>query len=450
VELHAQPCTACSLLRWEVSDGVDAWNATGYFLGLVVDRNLTVRAYFTDQPKVPKLILRAESLDRVPVYPNVSGWVFWVDLNGAPYNTSLSSALFRSLEFTLNRRQPMGFRLTANRTASWVGVRAVWYGSYDLALDSENEAGRCTYSTWDSGSYSAISGLHLLLVQAKGDRATVNTRGGSVSVGDCKPTTCAQWNCYWIGLTQFCSCVKYAGSAARVSDWCVFTNTYNFNNAKPDVSESVCGWVSGTYSVAKKTQLKFLRWELRDPEGVIVRWYDSQVYLPVWYNSTSYRWEGTFYPPYSKPDATYELVAVYGPPQATLTAKVSAVLPDGSRVYLSSVRVNATTASASASAVTNGSGIAQLKLPTGNPVALAFPRVVDYAPYRLVVENVTFNGARLGGLLYANNTASAFLSSFDKDGTAEIAYRAVAPLVVSWGLGGSVQPARACQDRGHG
>jgi hypothetical protein len=90
--------------------------------------------------------------------------------------------------------------------------------------------------------------------------------------------------------------------------------------------------------------------------------------------------------------------------------------------------------------VTNGSGIAQLKLPTGNPVALAFPRVVDYAPYRLVVENVTFNGARLGGLLYANNTASAFLSSFDKDGTAEIAYRAVAPLAVSWGLGGSVQP----------
>ena len=36
VELHAQPCTACSLLRWEVSDGVSAWNATGYFLGLVV------------------------------------------------------------------------------------------------------------------------------------------------------------------------------------------------------------------------------------------------------------------------------------------------------------------------------------------------------------------------------------------------------------------------------
>jgi hypothetical protein len=438
VVLRAYPCDGCSLKYWQLSDGQRTWTVTGTYVGLRVNRSLTALAYFTDPPKQPKLVLRAESSDGAPIYVNMSGWVLWY--SGAVYNTTLSNALFRSLDFPLRHDIPLGFKVTTNETAVWVGVPAVGYGSYSLSLDYRNTASGCTYVTWDSGSYSAISGLHLLLVQAKGDRATVNTKGGSVSVGDCKPTTCEQWNCYWIGLTQFCSCVKYAGSTARVSDWCVFTNTYNFNNARPEVSESVCGWISGTYSVAKKTQLKFLRWELRGPDGVIARWYDTQAYLPAWYNSTSYRWEGVFYPPYSKPAATYELIAIYGPPQATLTAKVSAVLPDGSRVYLSSVRVNATTVGASASALTNGNGIAQLSLPTGNPIAISFPRVIGYAPYRLVVENATFNGALLGGLLYANDAASAILLPFDKDGTVEIAYRAVAPLAVSWGPGGSVLP----------
>lgn len=438
VVLRAYPCEGCSLQYWQLSDGQRTWTVTGTYVGLRVNRSLTAVAYFTDPPKQPKLVLRAESSDGAPVYVNMSGWVLWY--SGAVYNTTLSNALFRSLDFSLRHDTPLGFKMAANKTAVWVGVPAVGYGSYSLSLDYRNTASGCTSVTWDSGSYATISGLHLLLVQAKGDRATVNTKGGSVSVGDCKPTTCAEWYCYWIGLTQFCECKKYAGCTARVSGWCIFTNTYNFNNAKPEVSESVCGWISGTYSVAKKTQLKFLRWELRGPEGVIARWYGPGAYLPAWYNSTSYRWEGVFYPPYSKPDATYELVAVYGPPQATLTVRVYAVLPDGSKVPLSSIPVNATTSGAFAPSSTNGSGIAQLRLPTGSPVALAFPRVVDYAPYRLVVENVTFNGARLGGLLYANNTASAILPSFDKDGVVEIAYRAVAPLVVSWGPGGSVLP----------
>jgi hypothetical protein len=439
VVLRAYPCEGCSLRYWQLSDGQRTWTVTGTSVGLRVNRSLTALAYFTDPPKQPKLVLRAVSSDGAPVYVNMSGWVLWY--SGAVYNTTLSNALFRSLDFSLRHDIPLGFKMVANKTAVWVGVPAVGYGSYSLSLDYRNTASGCTYVTWDSGSYATISGLHLLLVQAKGDRATVNTKGGSVSVGDCKPTTCAEWNCYWIGLTQFCECKKYAGSTALVSGWCVFTNTYNFNNAKPDVSEQVCGWVSGTYSVAKKTQLKFLRWELRGPDGaVIARWYDPEAYLPAWYNSTSYRWEGTFYPPYSKPDATYELVAVYGPPQATLTAKVSAVLPDGSRVYLSSVRVNATTVGASASALTDGSGIAKLSLPTGNPVAIYFPRVINYAPYRLVVENVTYNGVPLGGLTYINDATSMILPSFDKDGTVEVEYRAVAPLAVSWGPGGSVLP----------
>ena len=401
VELHAQPCTACSLLRWEVSDGVDAWNATGYFLGLVVDRNLTVKAFFTDQPKVPKLILRAESLDRVPVYPNVSGWVFWVDLHGVPYNTSLSSALFRSLEFTLNRRQPMGFRLTANRTASWVGVRAVWYGSYDLALDSENEAGGCTYSTWDDSSYSTISGLHLLLVQAKGDRAYVYTKSGWLDVGSC-------------------SVMQGSGQTRRVSGWCVYTGTYNFNNAKPEVSESVCGWVSGTYSVAKKAQLKFLWWELRAPNGtLLLAWPGPEVYLPVWYDNKAYKWRGVM-PPTT--DDTYELVAIYGPPDASrlFTVKVYATLPDRSRVALPPLKINATTFGAAASTAINGSGVAQLTLPLGGSVRLSFPRVVEQPPFRLVVENATFNGKRFASMVFEGATASVTIPSFNESGTVEV------------------------------
>jgi hypothetical protein len=417
VVLRAYPCDGCSLQYWQLNDGQRTWTVTGTYVGLRVNRSLTAVAYFTDPPKQPKLVLRAESSDGAPIYVNMSGWVLWY--SGAVYNTTLSNALFRSLDFPLRHDIPLGFKMTANKTAVWVGVPAVAYGSYSLSLGYKNTASGCTYVTW--GGYSTISGLHLLLVQAKGSNAYVYTKSGWLNVGSC-------------------SIMQGAGQTRSISGWCLYTGTYNFNNAKPEVSEQVCGWISGTYSVAKKTQLKFLRWELRGPNGVIARWYDTQAYLPAWYNSTSYRWEGTFYPLYSKPDATYELVAVYGPPQATLTAKVSAVLPDGSRVYLSSVRVNATTAGAPASAVTDGSGIAQLKLPTGNPVALAFPKVINYAPYRLVVENVTFNGARLNGLTYVNDAASMVIASFDKDGTVEIAYRAVAPLAVSWGLGGSVLP----------
>jgi hypothetical protein len=419
IVLRAYPCDGCSLQYWQLNDGQRTWTVTGTYVGLRVNRSLTALAYFTDPPKQPKLVLRAESSDGAPVYVNMSGWVLWY--SGAVYNTTLSNALFRSLDFALRHDIPLGFKMTANKTAVWVGVPAVGYGGYSLSLDYRNTASGCTSVTWDSGSYSAISGLHLLLVQAKGSSAYVYTKSGWLNVGSC-------------------SVMQGSGQTRSVSGWCVYTGTYNFNNAKPDVSEQVCGWVSGTYSVAKKTQLKFLRWELRGPDGVIARWYDPKAYLSAWYNSTSYKWEGTFYPLYSKPDATYELVAVYGPPQATLTAKVSAVLPDGSRVYLSSVRVNATTVGASASALTDGSGIAKLSLPTGNPVAIYFPRVINYAPYRLVVENVTYNGACLGGLTYINDATSMILPSFDKDGTVEIAYRAVAPLVVYWGPGGSVQP----------
>jgi hypothetical protein len=420
VHLHARPCDGCSLLRWEVSDGQSAWAATGHFLRLAVDRNLTVRAYFTDPPKQPKLVLRAESSDGAPVYVNVSGWVLWRDHRGIIYNTTLpSDVIIGGLDFTLRHDTPLGFRVTANRTAVWIGV-PLWYGSYAVTL-----RGPCSYCYLQEG-LPTLSGLHLLLVWARGSGGYARVDSGQVHFNDYYGT---------------CRVVHGTGAAKRALGYCTYAGTYNYNNQRPTVALSdAYSDAEVTYRVGRKTQLKFLRWELRGPEGVILRWYGTEAYLPAWYNSASYRWEGVFYPLYSKPDATYELVAVYGPPEATLTARVYAVLPDGSRVYLPSVRVNATTAGVSASAATDGSGVAQLRLPTGGPVTLSFPRVVGYAPYRLVVENVTYNGARSRALEHSGGATSVTLPTFDRDGAVEIAYRAVAPLVVSWGPGGSVQP----------
>jgi hypothetical protein len=251
------------------------------------------------------------------------------------------------------------------------------------------------------------------------------------------------------------------------------------------------------YAVAKRVSaLKLLRWELRGPDGTEYVWHGSEAYLPVWFNSTAGRWEGQLYPLRSKPDAVYELVAVYGPPEATLTVKVYMVLPDGSKVPLSSIPVNATTSGAFASSSTNGSGVVQFKLPTGSTVQLAFPRVAYPLAYRSgvyassttnsslvyepVVERVTYNGAALSALLYegrnvtvtayncststgftvqgspslpqpptsncasytVNRTvtyASAFVPAFDKDATVEVVYRAVPPIAVAWTSGGAVQ-----------
>jgi hypothetical protein len=419
VVLRAYPCEGCSLRYWLISDGQRTWTVTGTSVGLRVNRSLTALAYFTDPPKQPKLVVRAVSSDGAPVYVNVSGWVLWRGYDGAVYNTTLpGDVLIGGLDFTLRHDTPLGFKVAANKTAVWVGV-PIWYGDYAVTL-----TGPCSYCEVYEDALPTLSGLHLLLVWAKGSGGRARVDSGRIYFND------------YYGTCR----VNYgAGTAKRALGYCIYAGTYNYNDQKPTiVLSNAYSDSKATYRVGKKTQLKLLRWELRGPEGVIARWYNPEAYLPAWYNSTSYRWEGVFYPLYSKPDATYELVAVYGPPQATLTVRVYAVLPDGSRVYLASVRVNATTAGASASAATNGSGIAQLKLPTGNPVALSFPRVINYAPYRLVVENVTYNGARLGALLYANSTASAILPTFDKDGTVEIAYRAVAPLAVSWGPGGSV------------
>jgi len=78
------------------------------------------------------------------------------------------------------------------------------------------------------------------------------------------------------------------------------------------VTEDVCGWVSGTYSVAKKTQLKFLRWELRAPDGhVLFVWENPTAFLPAKYDQAKYTWEGAFNPTRL---GSYELVAVYGAP----------------------------------------------------------------------------------------------------------------------------------------
>jgi len=420
VVLRAYPCEGCSLRYWLLSDGQRTWTDTGAYVGLRVNRSLTALAYFTDPPQRPKLVVRAESSEGAPVYVNVSGWVLWRGYDGAVYNTTVpGDVIIGGLDFTLRHDTPLGFRVVANKTAVWVGV-PVWYGGYAVTL-----TGPCSYCYLEEG-LPTLSGLHLLLVWAKGSGGYARVDSGWVYFNDYYGT---------------CQVIQGGGAVKRALGYCIYTGTYNYNNQKPTIVLSDAYADSkATYRIGRKTQLKLLRWELRGPEGVIARWYDPEAYLPAWYNSTSYRWEGTLYPLYSKPDATYELVAIYGPPQATLTAKVSAVLPDGSRVYLSSVRVNATTVGASASALTDGSGIAKLSLPTGNPVAIYFPRVINYAPYRLVVENVTYNGACLGGLTYINDATSMILPSFDKDGTVEIAYRAVAPLVVYWGPGGSVQP----------
>jgi len=297
VVLKAVPCEGCSFRYWLINNGTKTWTATGSYLELTVNGSLTVKAYFTDPPDVPKLVLRAETVNKEPVYVNMTGWVFWVSSNGVPYNTSFSNAAFRSLEFTLKQQYPMGFKVTVNRTAVWVGVRAVWYGSYDMKLDSRNTASGCTYVTWDSGSYSTVSGLHLLLVQAKGERVYVYTKSGTVYIDDYYGT---------------CSVFSGLGRASRVAGWCVYTGTYNFNNQKPEVSETVCRWISGTYSVAKRAQLKFLRWELRGPDGqVLFVWEEPTAFLPAKYNQAKGTWEGAFYPTRL---GSYELVAVFGAP----------------------------------------------------------------------------------------------------------------------------------------
>jgi hypothetical protein len=421
VVLRAYPCEGCRLQYWEVSDSLRTWFEYGTSVGFKVNRSVTALAYFTEQPEVPKLALRAETVDKEPVYANMSGWVFWVDYSNVVHNTTLSNATFYRLEYTLNQWKPIGFKVATNGTASWVGVRAVWYGSYALSLDYWNTASGCTYVTWDSGSYSTISGLHLLFVQAKGSGAYVYTKSG------------------WLNV-ESCSVMQGAGQTRSVSGWCVYTGTYNFNNAKPEVNESVCGWISGTYSVARKAQLKFLRWELRAPNGtLLLAWPGPEVYLPVWYDNKAYKWRGVM-PPTT--DDTYELVAIYGPPDASrlFTVKVYATLPDGSRVALPPLKINATTFGAAASTAINGSGVSQLTLPLGGSVRLSFPRVVEQPPFRLVVENATFNGKRFASMVFEGATVSVTIPSFNESGTVEVWYRVVAPLTVYWGPGGSVTP----------
>ncbi|MCC6050988.1 MAG: hypothetical protein LM580_09790, partial [Thermofilum sp.] len=123
VALHAYPCEGCSLQYWLISDGQRTWTVTGTYVGLRVNRSLTALAYFTDPPKLPKLVLRAESSDGAPVYVNMSGWVLWTDYNGVIYNTTLpGDVIIGGLDFTLRHDTPLGFRVTANETAVWVGV----------------------------------------------------------------------------------------------------------------------------------------------------------------------------------------------------------------------------------------------------------------------------------------------------------------------------------------
>ena len=124
VVVKATPCEGASFDRWEIYGTTWKQVREGWY-GFIVNGSVTVRAYFTNPSSVPKLVIKAETVNKEPVYVNMTGWVFWANSNGIFHNTSLSNAFFRGLEFTLNQQYPMGFKLAANKTAVWVGVKAM-------------------------------------------------------------------------------------------------------------------------------------------------------------------------------------------------------------------------------------------------------------------------------------------------------------------------------------
>jgi len=178
VVLRAYPCDGCKLQYWLLDDGERTWFEYGTSVGFKVNRSVTALAYFTEQPEVPKLVLRAESVDKEPVIVNMSGWVFWVDYSNVVRNTTLSNATFYRLEYTLNQWKPIGFEVAANGTASWVGV-PFYYGGYSASF-----SGPCGYCYLYEDALPALSGPHLLLVQAKGRAGYVTVKSGRVHFDD--------------------------------------------------------------------------------------------------------------------------------------------------------------------------------------------------------------------------------------------------------------------------